>query len=231
MVYDEVLCPVNRQITDIQIQKKYPSRRSIFLDGEFFCGVGEELAVKFHLESGMEIDEDELKKLLYEEEFSKAKNYVYGILARRMYTRKEIRGKLVDREYVDEIVQDVIATMERYGYVNDETYAEEWIRSRMKSKPKGKIALRQELARKGIDKSIIENALDEAFDDSREDDMALELARQKARSYSKDEPAVARRKLQSFLLRRGFSYETVKDVIEQTMEHGAKNKGEKEVWK
>ena len=218
MVYDEVLCPVNRQITDIQIQKKHPSRRSIFLDGKFFCGIGEELAVKFHLESGMEIDEDELKKLLYEEEFSKAKNYVYRILARRMYTSKEIRNKLVEREYVDEIIRDVIATMERYGYVNDENYAEEWIRSRMKSKPKGKIALRQELARKGVHKSIIENALDEAFDESRESDMALELARQKARSYSKDEPAAARRKLQSFLLRRGFNYETVKNAIEQTME-------------
>ena len=220
MVYNEVLYPVNRQITDIQIQKKHPSRRSIFLDGKFFCGIGEELAVKFHLESGMEIDEDELKKLLYEEEFSKAKNYVYRILARRMYTSKEIRDKLVERGYVDEIIRDVISTMERYGYVNDETYAEEWIRSRMRAKPKGKIALRQELAQKGVDKSIIENALDEAFDESRESEMAVELARQKAISYGKDEPAAIRRKLHSFLLRRGFDYETVKDVIEQTMEQG-----------
>ena len=210
---------MNRQITDIQAQKRHPTRRSIFLDGEFFCGVSEEVAVKFHLKRGLEIDEDDLKKLLHEEEFSRAKNYVYGILARRMYTRKEIRDKLVEREYVDEIVQDVIATMERYGYVNDTAYAEEWIRSRMRSKPKGKIALRQELARKGVHKSIIENALDEAFDESRESDMALELARRKVRSYSKEEPAVARRKLQSFLLRRGFGFEAVKNAIEQTIEH------------
>ena len=209
---------MKRQITDIQVQKKYPSRRSIFLDGRFFCGVNEDVAARFHLERGMEIDEDELKELLYEEELSKAKSYVYRILARRMYTTKEIRGKLVERGYVGKIIEDVIATLERYGYLNDRTYAEEWIESRMRSKPKGKIALRRELERKGIDRSIIEDALSQAFDESKEAEMAMDLARRKIRSYNTDDPVAAKRKLQSFLLRRGFDFETVKDVIEQVID-------------
>jgi len=209
---------MKRQITDIQVQKKYPSRRSIFLDGRFFCGVSEDVAAKFHLERGMEIDEDKLKELLYEEELSKAKSYVYRILARRMYTIKEIRDKLVEREYVEKIIEDVIATLERYGYLNDRTYAREWIDSRMRSKPKGKIALKRELERKGIDKLIIEDALSQAFDQSKEAEMALDLARRKIRSYNADDPIAAKRKLRSFLLRRGFDFETVKDVIEQVID-------------
>jgi regulatory protein len=209
---------MKRQITDIQVQKKHPSRRSIFLDGRFFCGVSDEVAVKFHLKRGMEIDDDELKELLCEEELSKAKNYVYRILARRMYTRKEIRDKLVERGYMNEVIQDVIATLERYGYLDDRIYAEEWIHSRIRLKPKGKTALRQELARKGIEKSIIEGALNQAFDESKEADMVLNLARQKVRSYSGDDPSTARRKLQGFLLRRGFDFETVRDAIKQVME-------------
>ena len=209
---------MKRQITDIQIQKKYPSRRSIFLDGRFFCGVSEDVAVKFHLERGMEIDEDKLKELLYEEEFSKAKSYVYRILARRMYTTREIHDKLVQREYVDKIIEDVIAILERYGYLNDRTYAQEWIESRMRSKPKGKIALKRELERKGIDKLIIEDALSQAFDQSKEAEMALDLARRKVRSYNADDPVAAKRKLQSFLIRRGFDFGTVKDVIEQVID-------------
>lgn len=209
---------MKRQITDIQVQKKYPSRRSIFLDGRFFCGVSEDVAVKFHLERGMEIDEDRLKELLYEEEFSKAKSYVYRILARRMYTTREIHDKLVQREYVDKIIEDVIAILERYGYLNDRTYAQEWIESRMRSKPKGKIALKRELERKGIDKLIIEDALSQAFDQSKEAEMALDLARRKVRSYNADDPVAAKRKLQSFLIRRGFDFGTVKDVIEQVID-------------
>lgn len=209
---------MKRRITNIQVQKKHPSRRSIFLDGKFFCGVSDEVAIKFSLKRGMEIDEDELEKLLYEEELSKAKSYVYRILARRMYTTKEIRDKLAERGYIDRITQDIIATMERYGYLNDRTYAEEWIRSRIRMKPKGKFALRQELARKGIEKSIIEDALAQAFDESNEMDMALDLARRKVRSYSSDDPFAARRKLQGFLLRRGFDAETVRNVIQQVMD-------------
>ena len=209
---------MKRQITDIQVQRKHPSRRSIFLDGRFFCGVSNEVAVKFHLKRGMEIDADKLKELLHEEEFSKAKNYVYRILARRMYTTKEIHDKLAERGYIDEIIQDVIATLERYGYLNDRTYAEEWIQSRMRGKPKGKFALRQELGRKGIEKSIIEDALSCAFDESDERSMALDLASRKARSYSGDDPAAAKRKLQGFLLRRGFDFGTVRDVIEQVID-------------
>lgn len=208
---------MKRQITDIQVQKKHPNRRSIFLDGKFFCGVSDEVVAKFHLKCGIEISEDELKNLLHEEELSKAKNYVYRILARRMYTNKEIRDKLTERGYLSKIIEDVIATLERYGYLNDSTYAEEWIRSRMRSKPKGKIALRQELAQKGVDKSIIEDALNQEFDESREMDMVLELARRKMKSYRRDEPIAARRKLLNFLLRRGFGYETVKNAIEQVI--------------
>jgi regulatory protein len=211
---------MKRQITDVQVQKKHPSRRSIFLDGKFFCGVSEEVAVKFGLKRGVEIDEDRLKELLYEEEFSKARNYTYKILARRMYTCKEIRDKLTERGYVDEIIENVIATLEGYGYLNDRTYAEEWIQSRMRSKPRGKIVLRQELARKGIEKSIIEEALSEAFDEAKEADMALDLARRKVKTYGNTDPAAAKRKLQGFLLRRGFNSETVRDVIEQVMENG-----------
>jgi len=176
------------------------------------------VAVKFHLERGMEIDEDKLKELLYEEEFSKAKSYVYRILARRMYTTREIQDKLVQREYVDKIIEDVIATLERYGYLNDRTYAQEWIESRMRSKPKGKIALKRELERKGIDRSIIEDALSQAFDQSKEAEMALDLAHRKVRSYNTDDPVAAKRKLRSFLLRRGFDFGTVKDVIEQVID-------------
>ena len=204
-------------ITDIQVQKKHPSRRSIFLDGEFYCGVAADTAARFSLRPGMEIDENELKDMLHEEDFSEAKNYVYRILARRMYTNKEIRDKLSERGYTAEIIQDVIAAMERYGYLNDKTFAEEWIRSRMQTKPKGKIALRQELARKGIERSIIEDALSRIFGDSKELDTALDLARRRVKSYSKDEPETARRKLWSFLLRRGFDFETVKDVVERVV--------------
>jgi regulatory protein len=208
---------MRRQITDIQVQKNNPSRYSIFLDGKFFCGIDKGVVEKFQLKLGMEMDEEKLKELIYEAELSKAKSYVYRILGKRMYTCKEVKDKLVERGYLDEIVQDVIATLERYGYLNDKNYAEEWIQSRLRSNPKGKYVLRQELARKGIEDSIIVDALGQEFDESKEQDMALELAQRKIKLYKNDDPASARRKLQGVLFRRGFNSEMINAVIEQVM--------------
>jgi regulatory protein len=209
---------MKRQITDIQVQKNNPSRRSIFLDGKFFCGVSEDAVVKFRLKRNMEIDETELRQLIYEEELSRAKNYAYRILARRMYTNKEIRDKLEARGYAEDIIQDVITTLERYGYLDDNTYAEEWVLSKMRTKPKGKIALRQELKRKGIKESIIEDTLAQVLQEEKETDIALNLARRRIKIYKGDDPQAIKRKLYSFLGRRGFNFETVKNVIHQVME-------------
>jgi len=208
---------MKRQITDIQTQKKHPSRRSIFLDGKFFCGISEGILNKYQLKQGMEIDEDKLKALLYEEEASKAKNYVYMLLARRMYTNNEIDKKLSEQGYSEEIIQYVISTMEKFGYLNDKVFAEEWVQSRTQIKPKGKIALRRELQQKGVQESVIEETLDQEIDESKESDMALEIARRKIRSYSNDDPIAARRKLRGFLLRRGFGFEIVKYATEQVL--------------
>ncbi len=208
---------MRRQITDIQVQKNHPSRYSIFLDGKFFCGVDKEIVAKFQLKMGMDVDDEELKKLAYEDEFLKVKKYVYRLLEQRMYTCKEIRDKLTDRKFSEEIIQEVIATFERYGYLNDRNYAGEWIRSRTRSNPKGKYILRQELLRKGVEASIIDDALSQDFDESKEEDMALELARRKVRLYKNDDPVAARRKLQGVLFRRGFNSEIVNSVIKQVM--------------
>lgn len=208
---------MRRQITDIQIQKNHPSRYSIFLDSKFFCGVNKEIVAKFQLKQGMDIDDEELKELSYAEEFLNAKKYSYRLLEQRMYTCKEIRDKLTYRKYSEEIIQEVIATLERYGYLNDRTYAEEWIRSRTRSNPKGKHILRQELMRKGVEVSVIDDALTQNFDELKEEDMALELARKKVRLYKKDDPVSAKRKLQGVLFRRGFNSEIVNNVVKQVM--------------
>jgi len=158
-----------------------------------------------------------MSKNLHKEELSRAKNYVYTLLARRIYTNKEIHDKLNKQGYPDEIIQAVISTMERYGYLNDRNFAEEWIRSRMRTKPKGRIALRRELTQRGVEESIIEEALSKAFDESKEGEAVLDVAKRRIKLYNNDDPVAIRRKLQNFLLRRGFDFETVRDAVEKVM--------------
>ena len=209
---------MKRQITDLQVQKNNSSRLFIFLDGEFFCGVSEESVIKHQLKKGLEIDEEQLKTLLYEEELLKAKKYVYMLLSRRMYSSKEITDKLKRQGYTDDIIKDVISKMESYGYVNDETFAEEWVQSRINSKPKGRMVLKRELANKGIEEDTIENILNETLSEPVQHDLVLDLARKKIKSYRNDDTISAKRKLYAFLSRQGFGYDIIKSVMDEVME-------------
>ena len=56
------------QITDIEIQKKHDDRVNIYVDDEFFCGVSLELVMREHLKKGVEIDSEQLKELILEDE-------------------------------------------------------------------------------------------------------------------------------------------------------------------
>ena len=209
---------MNHQITDLKTQKKHPSRLSIYLDGKYYCGVSEEVALRHKLKTGMEVDEDSLKEMIHDEELQKAKKYVYNLLSRRMYSSKEVHDKLAEQGYTDEVIDQAISTIEGFGYIDDRTFAEEWVLSRKHNKPKGKIGLRRELKGKGIDEETIGEVFDELIDDSEQLEAALELAQKKARSYRNDDKISARRKLQGFLVRRGFSFETVRKVVDKVLE-------------
>lgn len=205
------------QITDLQIQKNHPSRLSIYLDGKYYCGVSEEIAIKHHLKKGMEIEENELKEMLYDEELQKAKKYVYNLISRRMYSSKEVRNKLAEQGYTEEIIENTIDAIKGFGYIDDKVFAEEWVSSRIHNKPKGKIVLKRELSGKGIDEDVIEEVLNDAISDTNQMDSALEIAEKKARSYKNDDKISAKRKLQSFLIRRGFDFDTVREVVDKVL--------------
>jgi len=209
---------MKHQITDLKVQKKHPSRLSIYLDGKYYCGVSEEVALKHKLKAGVEVDETSLKEMIHDEELQKAKTYIYGLLSRRMYSSKEVYDKLAKQGYTDEVIGQAISTIEGFGYIDDRTFAEEWVLLRKHPKPKGKIGLRHELKVKGIDEEIIGEVFDELIDDSEQLEVALELAQKKARSYRNDDKMSARRKLQGFLVRRGFSFETVRKVVDKVLE-------------
>ena len=64
---------------------------------------------------------------------------------------------------------------------------------------------------KGIKKEVIDQILNESCQD--DDKSALELLEKIKSQYKKLEPQVARRRMYGFLLRRGFSYESVKNAL------------------
>lgn len=74
--------------------------------------------------------------------------YLLRALARQSYTVVELHRKLKMREVPPEIAEELLARLQELRLVDDATYAAQYVASRKASR--GRLALGQELRRKGI---------------------------------------------------------------------------------
>lgn len=200
-----------KTITKIEVQKRNPRRRSVFIDGKFAFGVNEEVISNFRLEKGEEIDERDIKEIIKQKGESEAKEAALRFLSFRRRTEKEVKDKLKKKGFDDKTIKSTIEKLKGYDLINDAEFATAWVKERLTHKPRGKKLLRQELWKKGIKKEIIDQVTEELCKD--EDKAALELLEKIKRRYRNLEPQVARRRMLGVLLRRGFSYEIAKNTF------------------
>ncbi|MGB2769977.1 MAG: RecX family transcriptional regulator [Candidatus Zixiibacteriota bacterium] len=200
-----------KTITRIQAQRKDPRRRSVFLDGKFAFGLDEEVVSRLGLEKGKDLTEGRVKEVLSQKAESEAKNAALRFLSFRRRTEKEIRDKLKSKGFDEKSIKSTIGKLKEYDLINDSEFAAAWVKERLAYKPRGKKLLAQELWKKGIGKDIIDQVTEELCQD--EERSAAELLEKIKGRYKNLEPKVARRRMYGLLLRRGFSYETVKSAL------------------
>jgi regulatory protein len=132
-----------------------------------------------------------------------------------MHAEKELRAKLIEREYHPKIVNEVIEYLRSIDFVNDEKFAKAFVNDFQLRKPAGNRLLQQQLHLKGISSAIIQNVLGET-NESREYDNALQAAMKKLDHYKvsrkKLEPQKQQQRIAQFLQRRGFSWSVISSV-------------------
>jgi regulatory protein len=89
------------------------------------------------------------------------------------------------------------------GYINDADFANNWVRSRTRSRGLAPSVLRRELTLKGVDRDLIDAAVEE-IDPKDSDRRARELAEKKMRSLLGVSTQVAIRRIASQLQRKGY---------------------------
>jgi regulatory protein len=202
------------RITKIESQKKNPKRRSIFLDGEFAFGLDEEVLYKYGLKIGEELDQKKIDQILESEVKKESKDAALKFLSYRMRSEKEVRDKLKKKEFANDLIDEVIKDLKRINLIDDSNFASAFVRDKISNKPQGKILLKQELWKKGIKDETIEKVLKEYFEDEEEElNLAKNLLEKRKKRYENLDKNIAKRRMMSFLLRRGFSYEIVKQAL------------------
>lgn len=137
-------------------------------------------------------------------------------LRARSLSVREARGVLRDHELDDEAIDELIASFERLGYLDDARLAEQLVHSGSDRKGQGRKAIAQTLAKRGVARDIADAALEELPDDDFE--RALEFARTKASSMRGLERDVAVRRLAGQLARRGYGGPVAMNATRQALD-------------
>ena len=200
---------VARTITALEIQKRDKDRISIYLDGEFAFGLPIVDAARLH--KGQVLSEQEIARLRGIDDLSRALDQAVRLLARRPYSSAEILRHLGSKQVAEPVIEEVLAKLEQLGYVDDRAFAQYWIENRDQFGPRGPRALRYELHQKGVSDAIIQAALDK-MDPHDSAYRAAQAQVRRLRGLSQQE---FRNRLGSFLARRGFDYDIVREVTGQ----------------
>lgn len=192
------------KITSIEQQKKDKTRCSVYIDGAFYCGLKIEVAIKYRLKAGMEIERSELDEIQLANEKIQATERAMNHLSATLKTRRQMSDFLASKGYTQAVIDYVIDKLEGYGYIDDYAYCRAYVAS---VSGKGKTAIRAALLKRGADRDAIDEALSEVEEDE-DEVMAVVRKYMRGKEYSRENINKAIR----HLISRGYSYETAKSA-------------------
>lgn len=196
----------NNAMTITEIKKIGKTNRyKIFVDEEFYAVLLDEDIIKNNLKIGLEVNEKTLKEICFHGQKRVALDQAMKLLGTYSKTKKELRLYLKNKGYTSEVQDFVCERLEEYKCLNDETYADIYIKAN--SSKKGKRLIAYELKQKGICQHIISERLENV------EDCAKMIAVKYMRGKILDEKN--KQKLYRYLSSKGFDYESIFDAMNE----------------
>lgn len=202
-------------ITKIGSQKNNNERFNIYLNEQYAFAVDASTLIKFGLQKGKVLEQVEIDEIQYEDEIAKAFNKALTFLSFQMRSEHEVKSKLLQAGHGEAVVQEALHKLTKLGFLNDKSYSKALLETRKRTAKKGPAAIRQDMMQKGIDKELQQQVLS-TYGHDEQMELALQLAEKAVRSNQTKTPAQVKQKIQDILLRKGYSYTVVKEILAQT---------------
>lgn len=196
------------RVTNIKQQVARPNRYSVFIDGIYTFSLSDSALLGTGLYVGRELSDSELrdckKTAASDASFSAVLRYV----AQRPHSRWEVEQYLKRKKQSVNEIDSALSKLESLGLVNDRDFAQSWVAQRRLLKSVGRQHIYLELRQKRVSEEIIAEVLDE---DETDDRVVVRRLVQKKGSQYND-----KQKMMAYLARRGFKYDDIKAVLEDT---------------
>lgn len=163
------------------------------------------------LEEGNELTPGQYQEIYSEILTKRAKRRLLYLLGKMDRTEAQIRQKLQQGCYPEEIIENAISYARDLHYLDDARYARNYVRSNWEKKSLEKI--RMDLRSRGIQRELADQALELERPSENEQDLILKWAKKK--NYSR-ETATPKEKqhMYQFLMRKGFHSDDILHVLD-----------------
>ena len=167
---------------------------------------------KFGLEEQMQVSDQMYEQLYHEIVGKRAVKRAMHLLEKMDRTEEQLRKKLLESRYPEELVEEAIAYVKSYHYIDDERYARTFVRLNQERRSAGR--MKMDLLAKGIASDVIERAIEE------ENETPPEILIQRLLDKKNFDPDTAAlkdtAKMYQFLLRRGFRANEIMHVLRES---------------
>ncbi len=115
----------------------------------------------------------------------------------RLRTEMEVRRRLAEKDYAPNEIEEAVAAVKSYGYVDDARYCREYFRAAA-DRGKSRRRIEAELGTKGVARETVENAIDDLLEQDEEPllserERACQVAGKMLRQQREDGKAVDRK--------------------------------------
>lgn len=198
-------------MTVTKIEAVTKTRYKVYVDEQFAFVLYKGELSRYHVAVGEEITEEIYNKIENEVVLKRAKLRALHLLNDMGRTEVQLRQKLKQNDYTDEIVEKAVNYVKSFGYINDEEYARSFIVSRKDKKSRKELYM--QLSKKGIATDVLDFVFEESYDSDTAKEAVLSIMRKK-----KYNPDTATRqetqKILAYLTRKGFNYEDIRQVLQ-----------------
>lgn len=189
------------------------SRSKIYIDQEFAFVLYKGEIRLYQVNEGNELSEQAYREILEEVLPKRARLRAMHLLKSREYTENQLREKLKDGCYPESIVEDALAYVASYHYIDDLRYAVDFITAHEDNRSRRRIG--QDLQKRGISQSTLEKAwtLWEERGGKQDEEAMIEMLLEKKHYDCETADMKEKQCLYGFLLRRGFSADAIQKAL------------------
>lgn len=155
-----------------------------------------------------------------------AKEAALRILARGPRTAREVEGRLLERGFHADAVARAVERLRRVKLLDDRAFVRSFLRTELMRSPQGRRLLELKLRRRGVPDALVQELDALLHEDPDLVDRSLAAERERAAAalaqvrprYAGRKPDVIRRRLEQALARRGFGWDTIRDLLGEEAE-------------